>query len=61
LKRGSKRPVDVRGVEKEKERAKRRRKVGVFARGEGRKKGVWDVGKNATIPYVPLLTRCDMC
>lgn len=49
--------MDVRSVEKEKERAKRRRKVGVFAREEGRKKGVWDVGKNTTIPYVSLLTR----
>jgi hypothetical protein len=61
LKRGRKRPVDMRAAEKEKERAKRRRKVGVFAREEGRKRGVWDVGKNTTIPHVPLLTRWDMC
>lgn len=52
LKRGTKRAVDVGEVGREKERARRRRKVGLLGREEGKMRGVWEVRKNTPISYV---------
>jgi hypothetical protein len=46
LKRGTKRAVDVAEVGREKERARRRRRVGLLGREEGKMRGVWEVRKN---------------
>lgn len=48
VKRGKKGTVDVAGEGRAKGRAKRRVKVGVFARGEARRRGVWEV-KSGTV------------
>ncbi|GHJ87939.1 hypothetical protein NliqN6_4341 [Naganishia liquefaciens] len=57
VKRGKKKLVDAAAEERAKRRAKKRGKVGVFAREEARRKGVWDVKSGAVIRYdhlVPL-------
>ena len=48
VKRGKKGIVDVAGEGKAKGRAKKRVKVGVFAKGEAKRRGVWDV-KSGTV------------
>ncbi|KAJ9098061.1 hypothetical protein QFC19_006496 [Naganishia cerealis] len=57
LARGSKRAVDVPvGIgEGEKARGKRRRKVGVMAREEGKMRGIWEVPRGKEISYNLLL------